>query len=76
VHRVNETAPSGEPPALVARAVSRSFGRVRALDRFEATFPSGKVSGLVGPNSLRLKLVDEKRSGTGIVMLTYVPEKG
>ena len=27
-------------------------------------------------SSLRLKLVDEKRSGTGVVMATYVPEKG
>lgn len=27
-------------------------------------------------SSLRLKLVDEKRSGTGVVMTTYVPEKG
>ena len=26
-------------------------------------------------SSLRLKLVDEKRSGTGVVMTTYVPEK-
>ena len=27
-------------------------------------------------SSLRLRLVDEKRSETGVVMLTYVPEKG
>ena len=37
-------------PLLEARAISRSFGGVQALDRIELSVNGGEVLGLIGPN--------------------------
>ena len=37
-------------PAVQLRAVTKRFGRRAVLDRLEATFPAGKITGLTGPN--------------------------
>jgi Cu-processing system ATP-binding protein len=37
-------------PAVSLRAVTKRFGRRAVLDRLEATFPAGKITGLTGPN--------------------------
>lgn len=38
------------PTPLAASGLTRSFGRVRALDGFDMELPRGKVTALVGPN--------------------------
>jgi ABC-2 type transport system ATP-binding protein len=37
-------------PAVEAIGLSRSFGRVRAIDRLDLSVPKGVVYGLLGPN--------------------------
>lgn len=45
------TEAAGEPgDGITARAVSRSFGPVRAVERMDFHAPAGKVTALIGPN--------------------------
>ena len=37
-------------PAVSLRGVTKRFGRRAVLDRLDATFPAGKITGLAGPN--------------------------
>jgi len=41
---------AGGVPGIEARAISRDFGRFRALDRVSLTVPRGEIYGLLGPN--------------------------
>ena len=43
-------APRAEEPAVRVRGVRKSFGRRLVLADLDATFPRGKITGLVGPN--------------------------
>ena len=47
-----EGAPSPRPgePAVRLRGIRKRFGIHQVLDQLDATFPAGKVTGLVGPN--------------------------
>lgn len=46
---VGRFAPAAEPGARV-RGVVKRFGRRLVLDHLDATFPAGRITGLVGPN--------------------------
>jgi branched-chain amino acid transport system permease protein len=43
--------PAGEPaPALEAKALSKSFGGIRAVEGLDLSLERGRITGLIGPN--------------------------
>ena len=45
-----ESSRRGTQPAVVARGLTRQYGRVRAVDGIDLDLPPGRIYGLLGPN--------------------------
>ena len=47
---VDTAAPGAAPPAIVARALTKRFGEITAVDGLDLELAAGRIYGLLGPN--------------------------